>query len=130
MTTPRDSHAYNYRELVTLLTLSESLAEEGLEPLTIGSMRKDHTIDLSVVQLTSCMQPELKQAKLSFLCTVMSNSFRSATKRKAFEEDKVSYSCRKINCKLFLKEAEMKLHTKDSSLIFATLCCTFGGFYW
>ena len=34
--TPRDSYAWNYRELGTLLTLSESLAEVGFEPLTIG----------------------------------------------------------------------------------------------
>ena len=47
MTTPRDSYAWNYRELTTLLTLSESLAEVGLEPVTIGSMRKNLTIELS-----------------------------------------------------------------------------------
>ena len=47
VTTPRDSYALNYRELATLLILSESLAEVGLEPLTIGSMRKDLTIALS-----------------------------------------------------------------------------------
>ena len=47
VTTPRDSYAWNYRELATLLTLSESLAEVGLEPLTIGSMRKNVTIELA-----------------------------------------------------------------------------------
>ena len=36
-----------YRELATLLTLSENLAEVGLEPLTIGSMRKNLIIELS-----------------------------------------------------------------------------------
>ena len=46
-TTHRDSYAWNYRELVTLLTLSESLAEVGLELLTIRSMRKNLTIELS-----------------------------------------------------------------------------------
>ena len=47
MTTPSDSYAWNYRELTTLLTLSESLAEVGLEPLTIGSIRKSLTIEIS-----------------------------------------------------------------------------------
>ena len=37
MNTIRDSYASNYRELATPLTLSESLAEVGLEPLTIVS---------------------------------------------------------------------------------------------
>ena len=37
VTTPRDSYAWNYRELATLLTLSESLAEGRFEPLTIRS---------------------------------------------------------------------------------------------
>ena len=41
VTTPPDSYAWNYRELATLLTLRESLAEGELEPLTIGSMRKN-----------------------------------------------------------------------------------------
>ena len=41
VTTPLDSYAWNYRVLAPPLTLSESLAEVGLEPLTIGSMRKD-----------------------------------------------------------------------------------------
>ena len=45
VTTFRDSYAWNYRELVTLLTLSESLADVRLEPLTIGSMRKNLTIE-------------------------------------------------------------------------------------
>ena len=48
MTTPRDSYAWNYRELATLLTRSESLAECGFEPPTIGSMRKNLTIELYV----------------------------------------------------------------------------------
>ena len=39
--------AWTYRELATLLTLSESLAEGGFETLTIGSMRKNVTIELS-----------------------------------------------------------------------------------
>ena len=47
VTTPRDSYTWNYRELATLLTLSESLAEAGFEPLTMGSMRKNLTIELS-----------------------------------------------------------------------------------
>ena len=38
LTTPRDSCVSNYRELTTLLTQSESLAEGGVEPLIIGSM--------------------------------------------------------------------------------------------
>ena len=33
---PHDSYALNDRELATLLTLSESLAEDGFEPLSIG----------------------------------------------------------------------------------------------
>ena len=47
MTTPRDSSAWNYRELETLLTLSGSLTEWGIEPLTIGSIRKNRTTKLS-----------------------------------------------------------------------------------
>ena len=42
-----DSYAWSYRELATLLTLSESLAEVGREPLSIGPMRKNLTIELS-----------------------------------------------------------------------------------
>ena len=44
--TPRDSYAWNYRDLATLLTLSESLAEVGFEPLTLESMRKNLTTGL------------------------------------------------------------------------------------
>ena len=40
MTTPRDSYPWNYRELVTVLTLSECLAKGGFGPLTLGSMTK------------------------------------------------------------------------------------------
>lgn len=48
VTTPRESYARNYEELATLLTLSESLAECGFEPLTIvGSMGKDLMTELS-----------------------------------------------------------------------------------
>ena len=47
VTTPRDSYTWNYRELATLLVLSESSAEGGLEPLTIGSMRKNLTTEVS-----------------------------------------------------------------------------------
>ena len=47
VTTPRDFYAWNYRELATLLALSESLAEVGLEPLTTGSMRKNLITELS-----------------------------------------------------------------------------------
>ena len=47
VTTPRDSYAWNYRELATLLILSESLAKVGREPLTMGSMRKNLTTELS-----------------------------------------------------------------------------------
>ena len=47
VTTPRDSYAWNYIELATLLTLGEGLAEVGLKPLTTGSMRKNLTIELS-----------------------------------------------------------------------------------
>ena len=42
---PRDSYACNYRELATLLTPTESLAEVELEPLTIGSMHKNLTTE-------------------------------------------------------------------------------------
>ena len=48
VTTPRDSYAWNYRELATRLTLSELLAEVGLEPLTIGSMRRIPITELSL----------------------------------------------------------------------------------
>ena len=47
VTIPRDSYAWKYREMVTVLTLSESLAEVGFEPLTIGSMRKSLAVELS-----------------------------------------------------------------------------------
>ena len=47
VTTPRDSYAWNYRELATVLILSESLAKGGFESMTIGSMRKNLTIELS-----------------------------------------------------------------------------------
>ena len=48
VTTPHDSYAWNCRELATLPILSESLAEDGLELLTIGSMRKKNIgIELS-----------------------------------------------------------------------------------
>ena len=47
VTTPRDSYAWNYRELATLLTLSESSAEDAFEPLSMGSMRKNLTNELS-----------------------------------------------------------------------------------
>ena len=43
VTTLRDSYACYYRELATLLTLSVGLAERGLEPLAIGSIRKNLT---------------------------------------------------------------------------------------
>ena len=34
-------------QLATILTLSESLAEDGFEPLNIGSMRKNLSTELS-----------------------------------------------------------------------------------
>ena len=37
VTIPHDSYAWNYRELATLVTLTESLAEGGFEPLIIQS---------------------------------------------------------------------------------------------
>ena len=37
VTTALESYAWNYIELATLLTLSESLAEGGFEPLIMGS---------------------------------------------------------------------------------------------
>ena len=45
MNTLGDSYAWNYRKLGTLLTRSEILAEGGLEPLTIGPMRKNLTTE-------------------------------------------------------------------------------------
>ena len=47
VTTPRDSYTRNYRKLATFLTLSESLAAGGFEPLKIGSIRKNPTIEPS-----------------------------------------------------------------------------------
>ena len=47
VTTPGDSYAWNYRELVNLPTLSESFAKGRFEPLTMGSMRKNLTTQLS-----------------------------------------------------------------------------------
>ena len=43
VTTPRDSYARNYRELVTLLALCKCLAETIFETLTIGSVRENLT---------------------------------------------------------------------------------------
>ena len=43
--TPCDFYALNYREMATLLTLSEALAGGGFEPLTIGSIRKNLTAE-------------------------------------------------------------------------------------
>ena len=47
MTTPCYAFADGITELMTLSTLSESLAEGGFEPLTIGSMLKNLTTELS-----------------------------------------------------------------------------------
>ena len=48
VTAPRDSYAWNYRELATLLALNESLAEAAFEPLTIGAaMCKNLNTELS-----------------------------------------------------------------------------------
>ena len=47
VTTTRDSYAWDYRELAFLFTLSESLAENGFEPLTMGSMGKNLAMKLS-----------------------------------------------------------------------------------
>ena len=44
VTTPRDSYDCNYRGL----NLTESLAEDGFKPLTVGSMR-----DLRILPLPS-----------------------------------------------------------------------------
>ena len=41
------SYAWNNRELATLLTLNEGLAEGGFEPLTIGPMHENLTTQLS-----------------------------------------------------------------------------------
>ena len=41
-----DSYARTYRELVTLFTLSGSLAEGGLESLIIGSVHRNLTVEL------------------------------------------------------------------------------------
>ena len=45
--TPRQSYTWNYRELATLINLSEILAECGFEPLIIEPMRKNLTTELS-----------------------------------------------------------------------------------
>ena len=42
-----DSYAWSYRELLTVLTWSEILVERGFEPLTIVSMLKNPTTELS-----------------------------------------------------------------------------------
>ena len=56
MSTPPDSYVWNYRELATLLTLSESLAEVVLKSLTIGSMLKNLIIELpdTTNEVVSC----------------------------------------------------------------------------
>ena len=56
MTTPHDSYTWNYRELVTLLTLSESLTEGGFVPLTIRSMRKNLTRAIQTLRMTTSVQ--------------------------------------------------------------------------
>ena len=43
---PRDSIAWNYRELTTLLNLCENLAEVGFNPLTMRSTNKNLTTEL------------------------------------------------------------------------------------
>ena len=45
--TLKDKFRRNHRELATLPTLSEILAEGGVEPLTIGSVGKNLTTELS-----------------------------------------------------------------------------------
>ena len=48
VTAPRDYYAWNYRELATLLALSEVLAEDGfMRRLIIRSMSKGPTQELS-----------------------------------------------------------------------------------
>ena len=69
MTTLRASYAWNHRELATLLTLSESLAEVGLEPLTIGPMHKSLTIELSS-HLTLTVNVDVCVLKTSVLITL------------------------------------------------------------
>ena len=49
MTTPRDSYAWNYRELVTLLNRSESLAEVGLESLTVCMINAQESYHLAIL---------------------------------------------------------------------------------
>ena len=50
MTTPRDSYAWNYRDLATLVTLNETLAAVGFEPLTIRLTRKKLFLLVSYVE--------------------------------------------------------------------------------
>ena len=47
VTTPHDSYAWNYRELATLLALSESLVEGGFELLNTGLIGRSITTELS-----------------------------------------------------------------------------------
>ena len=63
--TSRDSYPWNYRELATLLTLSESLAEDEFETLTIGSIRNNLFTQPS--RLLNLI-PGFCQAKKRFCC--------------------------------------------------------------
>ena len=47
VTTPRDAYSGNYREPAALLTLSECFAKGGFEPMSIGSLGKSLTTELS-----------------------------------------------------------------------------------
>ena len=53
------THVWNYRELATLPILNESLAQGRFGPLTIGSMRKNHTTEqsLSILYNVKILQP-------------------------------------------------------------------------
>lgn len=48
VTSHSDSCARNHRELATILTLNESLAQDGFEPLAIGSRRINLITELSL----------------------------------------------------------------------------------
>ena len=78
MTTPRDSYAWN-SESLRLLALSESFPERGFEPLSIGSMRKNLTTELSWHLVTvSALKNDLSQYLLvqqGFSVWILSTAF-------------------------------------------------------
>ena len=67
MTTSRDSYAWIYRKLVTLLELSKVLAEDGFEPLTIEQVGKNFVTERNLAERMA------KDARTSLLSIAIHN---------------------------------------------------------